>query len=341
MMVHALPSETVVEVLARYGVGCLTAPPRNGGGTANANVMVETQTGRYFLKRRNPKYARREFVTYDHRLMEHLAPFALGTPLAVPSQSGERWLEWDGAIYELYPYQEGDTLESVSVAQLTVAGERLAAFHQAARSFTAPEGKAWPRYHDPARIREGIREMDTALQERLAAPDYDYLWNLVETLECEYPDSRYDALPKTVVHGDYHPGNLKFKGDTVVGVFDLDWSTQQPRLLDLADGVFLFAGLRQTAIDAADIVSLTQTWIPCPERTRAFMRGYLSRESVTGEEWAVLSWAVCARWLFCRVAGRLKLPEERRIEYVVNGLLTPLHALSALQGNWFTGNEKQ
>lgn len=341
MTVSALSSETVAEVLARYAVGGMTAPPQHGGGTANANVTVETQTGKYFLKRRNPKYARREYVAYDHRLMEHLAPFVLGTPLALPSHEGERWLEWEGSVYELYPYQEGDAIASLSSAQVASAGVRVAEFHQATRGFHGPAGKEWPRYQDPARIREGIQEMGNALKELFSPEDWAYLWNRVELLEKEYPDSRYHALPKTIVHGDYHPGNLKFRGDAVVGVFDLDWATEQPRLLDLADGVFLFAGQRQTAIDAADIVSLTQTWIPCPERTQVFMQGYLSRETVTDEEWAALPWAVCARWLFCRVAGRLKLPEERRIDYVVDGLLTPLRALDALPKQWYSGHAGQ
>lgn len=334
MMNATLSPETVEEVLSQYEVGGLTAPPRHGGGTANANVTVETLSGKYFLKRRNPKYARREYVVYDHRLMEHLAPFGLGTPLATPTRHGERWLEWGDFVYELYPYQEGETPETVSLAQLTAAGERLAAFHRAGQSFRPPPGKEWPRYQDPARIREGIEAMDAGLRARLCPADYVYLKEQVERLADRFPDSRYHALPKTVVHGDYHPGNLKFCGDAVTGVFDLDWATVQPRVLDLADGVFLFAGLRQTPTDVSDIVSLTQTWTPGPERTRAFMQGYLTRESVSDEEWTVLPLVVRARWIYCRVAGRLKLPEERQMDYVVEGLLDPLRAMDALEGNW-------
>jgi Ser/Thr protein kinase RdoA (MazF antagonist) len=72
-------------VLSRYTIGALSAPPEPGGGTANANMTLETETGKYFLKRRNPKYSLQSYVAFDHRLMEHLAPFRLGTPLAVPA----------------------------------------------------------------------------------------------------------------------------------------------------------------------------------------------------------------------------------------------------------------
>ena len=121
----------------------------------------------------------------------------------------------------------------------------------------------------------------------------------------------------------------------MAGVFDLDWATVQPRLLDLADGVFLFAGRRATPIDAADIVSLTQTWLPCPQRTRAFLDGYREAEAVSAAEWEMLPHAVRARWLYCRVAGRLKLPEGRRTDYVADGLLEPLRALDAEEERLF------
>src|SRR5207302_648046 len=118
-----------------------------------------------------PKYAQRSFVFFDHRLMEHLAPFQIGTPLAVRSQQGERWLEWGGNVYELFPYQPGGPHDRFSLAQLASAGRRLAEFHRAARSFPAPAGKEWPRYQDPARIREGVEALSPQLRARLRPAD--------------------------------------------------------------------------------------------------------------------------------------------------------------------------
>jgi Ser/Thr protein kinase RdoA (MazF antagonist) len=334
-MPRTVTAEELTNVLARYEVGALLSPPEMGGGTANANVILETEAGRFFLKRRNPKYAQREYVAFDHRLMEHLAPFGIGTPLAVRRRSGERWLEWEGAVYELYPYQPGGAHDRYSCAQLAAAGRSLAAFHHALRSFTPPPGKEWPRYHDPRLLRESVDTMAGALQTWMSGEDFAYLLAQVASLEHAFPEERYHALPRQVVHGDYHPGNVKFQGDAVSGIFDLDWATVQPRLLDLADGVFLFAGERDSDIDASDIVSLTQTWRPSARRTRVFLEAYLETETVRPEEWDALDPAIRARWLYCRVAGRLKLPEVRRLDYVTDGLLEPLRALDDLgQALW-------
>ncbi len=282
MTLAVITSTELADVLAGYDVGPLLSPPTAGGGTANPSLVLESSSGRFFLKRRNPKYAQLEFVNFDHRLMEHLHPYDIGTPLATRTLSGGRWLEREGAIYELYPYQAGEPHDRHSLAQLAGAGRSLAAFHRATRRFEPPAGKAWPRYHDPALIREGVEAMAHDLQTRLSVADLAYLHRQIERLEAEYPAERYHALPKVVVHGDYHPGNLKFQADCVSGIFDLDWATGQPRLLDLADGVFLFCGERDSDIDPTDIASLTQTWRPSPDRTRVFLAAYRETEAVSG-----------------------------------------------------------
>jgi Ser/Thr protein kinase RdoA (MazF antagonist) len=327
MLSRTIFPEELDAVLSHYEIGPLSSPPESGGGTANANMTIQTATGKFFLKRRNPKYAQPSFVAFDHRLMEHLAPFQIGTPLAVQTREGERWLAWERNVYELFPYRSGGAHDRTSLAQLAAAGRSLAAFHQAVRSFPAPSGKEWPRYQDPTRIREGVEAVTPQLKRRLSPADFNYLETQVSLLEREFPEARYHGLPKRVVHGDFHPGNLKFMGDEVSGIFDLDWATIQPRVLDLADGVFLFAGERSTAIDAADIVSLTQTWQPSVQRARVFMDAYLQHEEVAQEEWDVLECVVRARWLYCRIGGMVKLPEERRLEFLLDGLLEPLRAL--------------
>jgi homoserine kinase type II len=331
MLAPVITPEEWEAVLSYYEIGPLIGGPQPGGGTANANLTLESTTGVYFLKRRNPKYALPAYVAFDHRLMEHLAPYRVGTPLAELTSDGRRWLEWNGAVYELYPYQPGGPHDRYSLPQLASAGRSLAAYHRATRTFAPPPGKEWPRYQDPRKIREGIDALQEPLKGRLPPEEWRYLQEQVVRLEQEFPDERYHALPKLVVHGDYHPGNLKFLGEAVSGIFDLDWATVQPRLLDLADGVFLFAGERDSAIDAGDIVSLTQTWRPSPARARVFLEAYLETESVEPEEWAALDLLIRARWLYCRVAGQLKLPPERRLEYVLDGLLEPLRALDTLK----------
>jgi homoserine kinase type II len=327
---RAISTEEIQAVLAHYEAGSVVPPPEPGGGTANSNLKVSTTCGTYFLKRRNPKYAQESFVAFDHALMEHMAAYRVGTPLAVLTREGRCWLRLGENVYELFPYQHGGPHDRHSVAQIASAGRALANYHRAARSFSPPPGKEWPRYDDPRLIRAGIEAIITDLERQLSVDDMGYLMNEIALLERELPDDRYDTLPKLVVHGDYHPGNIKFTNDDVSGIFDLDWATLQPRLRDLADGLFLFAGERESDIDDANIYSLTQTWQPSLERARAFMACYLESETLGEEESDALPLFIRARWLCCRVAGMAKVAPERRIEYLVCGLLSPLRALDTM-----------
>jgi homoserine kinase type II len=322
-----ISADELRELLAHYEVGHLVAPPESGGGTANANLKITAASGTYFLKRRNPKYAQESFVAFDHALMEHMAKYDVKTPLAVITREGKRWLRLHEDVYELFPYHDGGPHDRNSPIEIGAAGRALAKYHRAARSFRAPPGKEWPRYDDPRLIREGIEAIRADLSKRLSAEDMRYLVEDVARLERELPDERYHGLPKLVVHGDYHPGNLKFLGGEVSGIFDLDWATVQPRVRDLADGIFLFAGQRASDIDASDISSLTQTWQPSVERERVFMDSYLASETLSGEELRALPLFVRARWLYCRVAGMVKVVPERRVEYFLAGLLEPLRIL--------------
>jgi homoserine kinase type II len=49
-----------------------------------------------------------------------------------------------------------------------------------------------------------------------------------------------ENLPVIPIHGDYHPGNLKWADDQVVAIFDFDWSKMDLRLFDVAMAAIYF-----------------------------------------------------------------------------------------------------
>jgi len=320
--------EQAKTVLARYAVGSLLTL-QSGGGTANANARLTTELGAFFLRRRNPKYSAPAVVGYDHALMDYLQKANIGTPHPVASASGETWVELDGALYELFPFVEGLPHDPNSVEQLTGAGRALAQFHRATDGFSHP-GKPWPRYRNPADIRSGLEQIGESLSRLLSWDELDYLETLTSQLEFEFTDTVYCQLPQTVVHGDWHPGNVLYEGSRICGIFDLDWASEQPRLLDLADGLFLFCGERSSPLDPTDIRSLTQSWTPSPNRWRDFLSGYLEEGTITEIEWRYLIPMVRARWLTCRFLGRSKVSEAEAAGFVANGLLYPLQILDTI-----------
>jgi homoserine kinase type II len=66
---------------------------------------------------------------------------------------------------------------------------------------------------------------------------FDYLLRILTKIPSK---SAYDSMPRLAIHGDYHPGNLKFQNGKVTGVFDFDWSRMDARCLDVGLAIIYF-----------------------------------------------------------------------------------------------------
>jgi len=318
--------ETLDRVLGRYDLGGAYRVAGPGGGTANLNLVVEAPRGRFFLRRRNPRYASPDRVAYEHALMEHLAARGVTGPLPVGTRDG-RTAVCDGSdVYELQRFVEGNPFEADSLDQLRSAGLALARFHEALDDFVPPVPKVLPRYDDPKAIRAGYG----SLLPQAAPGEQETIRQILDRvarLEAGFPGAAYDALPHCLIHGDYHPANVLFRGDRVVGIFDLDWVSRQPRVRDLSDGIYYFAGRRGAALDGADIHSLTRALRYDIPRARIFLDGYRFCRPVAEAELRALPYVATARWLFSKIAGMRKVPEPDRPAFAIRDALGPVRWL--------------
>lgn len=96
----------------------------------------------------------------------------------------------------------------------------------------------------------------------------------------EYLRSRERDLTeeqKCFVHGDYHPGNLLFNGDTIVGLLDTDWSRKGNGIEDLAYTIMMF--MRDYRKDAFTfdeaILARCLKWYGLPEDEKLTFYKYL------------------------------------------------------------------
>ncbi len=215
--------------------------------------------------------------------------------------------------------------------QIADAARQLARFHRAGLEASLPAGKQWPRYDSPQKIREGLAALRQDEHARPFADDLDFAAAQTAALEQGLPDEAYWALPRYIIHGDYHPANIKFLRNRVSGIFDLDWASRQPRLRDLADGIIFFAGRRDRDIDGANIYSLTQTFHLTDALAHRFLDPYLQTETLTPEEQRALPHFLRARWLYCRVSGMAKVPPEQRADYFFAGLRPPLEWIAVYE----------
>lgn len=339
----SLPRSEVADVLRSYNQGKLQFI-RPAAGTANPAVIAVTSTGQFFIKRRNPRYCSSEQLSYDHDVIRKLAQ--AGLPVTPPRHTvqGSRWLALEGQIYEVYELIVGTAHEYGNPAQVSSAGSVLGAFHTATADLEPKARKLVSRLHDPKASLRGLAWARTQLADHdpLRPEDLGRVQRLIavaEGVSRALPDETYWRLPQCVIHGDYHPANLKFDGDEVAGIFDFDWVARQPRMVDVADGLAFFCGRRKRPTEPGDIVSLTQAYEIDRELACAFGRGYVTGIEPTRDELEALPHLMRARWLFCRVdAMERKIPAEQKLDYLLNEIETPLAQIDAAS-EWLVSGE--
>jgi len=144
--------------------------------------------------------------------------------------------------FALYNFLDGEDKYSwdnplMEESEHKSAAEVLAQFHNAAMGF---------QQHDSGRVESGIitliDEMPALFtyhtMARCQSKFHEYFKSVIDSILLllrKNTISREDAeqMVKIPIHCDYHPGNLKFDGGKVVGVFDLDWSKIDFRLFDV------------------------------------------------------------------------------------------------------------
>jgi len=324
------------QVLASYQIGEVTEVGP-AGGTAGKCWRVTTGAGRYFLRCRGPRTSSPKAMEFDHGLRRHL--LARGVPTAVPiaTRSGETWVGVNGRAFELYPFIEGRRFGG-SLTELTETALALAGFHQAAAGYPA-RGSYSPspaQFAIAASAVGGSDRLDDielilAAFEQIASgePAMRYAVEQAGRLVEAYSAAAYQALPRWLIHGDYHPGNLLYADSgKVAGIFDLDWACEHTRSRDLADAVYFFATPRSGPLDDSRIESLTDAAEPDLDRARLFLQAYRQVSPVTPVEAHAIPLALAARWLAMRLEGSAKVPADRRVWFITRDLERPLQWLA-------------
>jgi len=180
----------------------------------------------YILKRRSNRTRVWEEFDLLTWLLEHDQPVSL----LMCTKENIPWAEHQGSFYVLYRYLHGtpgnelDMLDG-SLAQAT--GSELARLHQALGGyggsasfpsfdlFQEVSSYAWPtvQAYSSMKFRDRLQGLEQEISTQLVNP--------------------YEALPRQLIHRDFHPGNLVFTDGKINGILDFDRVRIGVRLFDL------------------------------------------------------------------------------------------------------------
>jgi homoserine kinase type II len=232
------------------------------GGYCNKSYAVWMSAGestrRYFLRLYQPHAVEGE-IRFEHALLNHLRSngFTLAAAI-IPCRSGATLVRTPPpenhragtALWALFEFLDGEDKYSWTDTDLTDK-EFISAAHTLARLHHCGHGFVKPPQAD--RVQPPIMAFIRTLQptfaaflaqagdrrcDRLFRNNFESICralNAAAALEDEL-----QGLPKIPIHCDYHPGNLKYRAEKCVGLFDFDWSKIDYRLFDVALALVYF-----------------------------------------------------------------------------------------------------
>ncbi len=248
--------ERITEIVESfYDIGTVTAVDEIFGGYNSRSFGIETLKDgcarTYFLRQYKPGVAVDD-IRFEHALIDHAVKngfsFAAGI---VATAQGPTFVQSadNDHMFAVFDYLNGEDKYAWNNPDLTdvefeSAGRVLAAFHNAMRDFDPgglqraepPIPGLWPRLGGQlagyARSKSGGQ-----LHAYYAA----HLQGILDLIARNPLDAaEIEGMPVIPIHCDYHPGNLKWTDEQVVGIFDFDWSKVDLRLFDVAMAVIYF-----------------------------------------------------------------------------------------------------
>jgi Ser/Thr protein kinase RdoA (MazF antagonist) len=202
-------------------------------------LVVVTSRGKFLIKtyRRDPFVL--DALRFQHRLADHLTKNNLPVAAIAVARDGKRIIEKDDWAMELQQFVEGEPME-VSGETLAVSAEALGKFHEVCRDFPRPERDArmWrfsevPRTHFGKLFERARLEGD----EKKAIQHCNHIaLFLRDAGEALSLDNR-SQFETGLIHGDWHGGNLIFRGERLAAIVDLEFAGDGCYLEDLSYAV--------------------------------------------------------------------------------------------------------
>ncbi len=269
------------DILTQYDLGELVDYEKNERGFVNTAFAIYTlasgERRRYFLR----KYKRgigEDELQFEHSLIEHLVE--AGAPVARihSTRDGKTYLhrfeagdDCVGVFYTIFDYLPGEDRYTwvdpiLSQAEISASAVVLAGFHIACRSFIPLGRRLEPRILDLLPVVNETwsscpaRSKGTVFDARILEHQELVRGNIAATLSV-LREATVSSLPHTVIHCDYHPGNLKFTGERVTGLFDFDWSKIDLRAFDLGLALWYFCTSWQGAQDGSFRLDWANTFL--------------------------------------------------------------------------------
>ena len=225
------------------------------GGYVNRSYGLVVQRGGirkdYFLRNYKPGIAEHE-IKFEHALITHCA--ARGFTIAarvIANRQGATYIKpaKGKSFFAVYEFLEGEDKytwnnPNLNDEEFVSASKMLATFHTAAMGFDPGQfHRAEPPVRDllPTLSAEFKKYASTRRNSKFNSFFSSHLKKILASIDhTRITEADVSQMPVCPIHCDFHPGNLKYENNRVVGIFDFDWSKIDLRLFDVCMAVVYF-----------------------------------------------------------------------------------------------------
>lgn len=245
-------SRELAIVLSHYDIGTIKTIQDFPRGSRKApKLILRSSAGTYLLKRRAGGKNDPFKVAFCHNLQLCLARKQFPLPRLIGTkQDNNSMLQLNNYIYELFEFISGTIFDNSPLAA-TDGGKTLALFHKLLLDYQPQYEPPQGSYHGArcvARSMEAIPSTLAKVDPRNATEQADSIQKTIRFLHASYNEAalRVNEMglsdwPLQIVHSDWHPGNMLFRGSRVVAVIDYDAARIQQRVIDVANGALQFS----------------------------------------------------------------------------------------------------
>jgi homoserine kinase type II len=248
--------EQITEIIETlYSVGTVIDVFEIFGGTTNRSfgVVVQNHDRKQALFVRKYKQGiTGEEIQFEHALINHAIQNGLssgagpvmdrdGRSFVKPANSANMF-----AVYEYLPGEDKYAWDNpyLTDTEFINAGRLLAEFHNAVHDFNPgglkrrepPMVTLWGEF--PEQFKQFARQRRPGKMLPYLRTHLDAILGAIARHPLDIAES--EEMPVIATHYDYHPGNLKWDQERIVGFFDFDWSKVDFRLIDVCMALVYF-----------------------------------------------------------------------------------------------------
>lgn len=281
-------------VLSHYDLGIIDSIAEFPRGSRRApKLVVRTDKGTFLIKRRARGKDDAFKVAFAHTLQLFLASRQFPLPHLIGTRrDNNSMLQLNETIYEVFEFIRGTGYDSTPEGTHD-SGKTLGLFHKLLRDYQPEFEPPVGTYHDAPSAITACEQIPRTFSKKMA--NYDSRSDEVQATVTFLRDSYRDAAdrcnqaglkdwPIQIIHSDWHPGNMLFRGPRVVAVIDYDASRLSQRIIDAANGALQFS-----IIGGGDNA---ETWPDHIDEVRFvnFIKGYDSVNMLSRAELRCVPW---------------------------------------------------